>query len=92
MADLKNRKIHMFRCHLDPQINGKSQNAFSKTDPRFAGWEFELTPVGVYVAGKTTLPGGKEVQYFEHLVPFANVQSIQLIVEDKDKAPERKGA
>ena len=81
-ADLKNRKVEMFRCHLDPNINGKSQNAFSKLDIRFAGWTFELTPVGVYVSGKAAKPGGKEMTDEDHLVPFANIQSIKFAKPD----------
>ena len=86
MANLKDRRVKMFRCHLDPMINGKSQNAFDANDVRFAGWTFELTPVGVFVTGKQVMPGGKEILPMEHLVPFANIQSIQFFPEVKPNA------
>lgn len=80
MADLKNRKIKMFRCHLDPAIGPRPRNAFSKHECQ--EWDFELTPVGVYVHARYAVPGGRTMTESEHLVPFANVQSIQFIMEE----------
>lgn len=90
MANLKDRKVKMFRCHLDPQINGKSQMAFTTLDVRFAGWNFELTPVGVYVTGKQAKPGGREQEAVEHLVPFSNIQSIEFFPEVKNAVKPAK--
>lgn len=73
--DLKGRKISMFRCHLDPSIGPKPKNAFTKKDMPNA--YFELTPIGVYVKIIYQVPGNA-LQESEHLVPYANVQSIKL--------------
>lgn len=84
--DLKNIKVLMFRCHIDPMIGGKSQNAFHMPSMKA---ETEITPVGCVI----TLLQEKEVVQNpiskvkewtgrflrrRHLVPYANVQSIEL--------------
>lgn len=78
--ELKNRKISRFRTHLDPQIGPKPRQAF---DMREMGFEAELTPIGVYIKVKRTEPG-KGTTEEEHVVPYANVQSIKLIPVEKE--------
>lgn len=84
MADLKNRKIEMFRCHIDPAVPPKPRNAFHRKE--FSKeTDFELTPVGVYVRYVATTPGSKTF-VSEHLIPFANIQSIKMMPLEDDKA------
>lgn len=69
--DLTDRKILMFRCHIDPMIGPKPRLAFVPKDMRA---EAEIAsdstgPMGVYI---------KLQDGIEHIVPFANVQSIRL--------------
>lgn len=81
--NISKRKIMMFRCYHDPMIGPKPRQAFSlKECPT---WDMELTPVGVYVKWPE-LANGKMVREHEHMVPFANVQSIKFAEEsDADK-------
>lgn len=65
--NLNGRKVKGFRCHLDPMVGPVPRNAF---DMATHAMEAELTPAGVYV--KVLATG------FEHLIPYANVQSIRL--------------
>lgn len=88
--DLLKRKIKMFRCHYDPIIGPTPKNAFKTDDPETCIEEAEITPAGVYV--KTKPNRNKEVT--EHLIPYANIQSILLFPEVKvelkdDKAKEK---
>lgn len=71
--ELKNRKVKMFRAHYDPGIGPMPKNAFMLSDPTMK-MEGELTPVGVYVKVLST---GRM-----HLVPFANIQSVELFPEE----------
>lgn len=75
MVDLKNRKISVFRCHIDPVIPGlQAKNAF---DVSALGGEAELTPIGVWL--KLPLKGRDNQTYFqEHVIPFANIQAVRL--------------
>lgn len=68
---LTGRKCQLFRAQIDPMINAKSKLAHMCT-PSDGIDDAELTPVGIYV--KTTL--GQE-----HLIPYANIQSIKLAPE-----------
>lgn len=61
----------MFRCQVDPMVGPKPRNAFM---PATMAMEAELTDKGVYVK---VLPHGT-FQGTEHLIPFANIQSIGL--------------
>lgn len=73
----------MFRCHIDPCIPPKPRNAFHIKE--FQGSTFELTPGGVYVKIKLNVPGNVE-QWSEHLVPFANLQSVKFLpLDPKEK-------
>jgi len=73
--EIKNRQVDLFRCHLDPGIGPKSQQAYMRKS--FPGSVMELTPIGVYVRLVTHLPNGKP-ETSEHIVPYSNVQSIKL--------------
>lgn len=69
--DITNRKIYMFRCHIDPMIGPKPRLAFLTKDLQA---QVEIAsdsqgPMGVYV---------KLADGIEHLVPFSNIQSIRL--------------
>jgi hypothetical protein len=65
---LTNRQVQVFRCQVDPMVGQKSRLAHV-CEPAQGIEHAELTPVGIYL--KTTLG-------HEHLIPFANVQSIRL--------------
>lgn len=78
--DLKNRKVEMFRCHIDPAIGAKAKNAFMVGKDGIK--EAELTPIGVWVRWVNTSPGNQGNEA-EHLVPFANVQSVKLAAMEK---------
>lgn len=65
---MDNRKVKMFRCQIDPMVGPIPRNAFT---PEQMGMEAELRlPVGVWVKVLATKR--------EHIVPFANIQSIEL--------------
>jgi hypothetical protein len=66
-TNLNGRKIQMFRAHIDPMIGPTPRNAFNCKEH---GLTAELLPQGVFV---TFLKTGQE-----HLVPFANLQSIKF--------------
>lgn len=89
MPKLDNRQIHSFRCHLDPVIGPKPRNAFTIKD--FPLSTFEMTPLGVYVKAVYQVPGNR-LEVAEHMVPFANVQSIRLMSEEESKLYEQKRA
>ncbi|HRH25108.1 MAG TPA: hypothetical protein PLQ20_02095 [Candidatus Paceibacterota bacterium] len=60
-------KVHMFRTMYDPMIGPIPKQAFVPSTSNMEAW---LTHYGVYVKVLHT--------NFEHLVPFANIQSIRL--------------
>ncbi len=64
------RKIAMFRCHFNPMIGPKPQQAFVPPDMRA---EAELTTQGVYI---------KLHDGIEHFVPFSNIESIRFLPEE----------
>ncbi len=67
---LSGRKIKFFRCHIDPSIGPKPRNAF---DPKQMLMKVcEITPIGVYC---------QTVDGKEHIVPYPNIQKIELIEE-----------
>lgn len=68
---LVGRKINCFRTQVDPMIGPKPRNAYV---PSQMAMEAELLDVGVYVR---VLPHGTFMGS-EHIIPFANVQSIRL--------------
>lgn len=74
---LATRKVSMFRCHIDPAIGPTPKLAFSLSDPLLTaiGLEVELTQVGIYAKWYDRRNKDK---LHEHLVPFANIQSIKL--------------
>lgn len=72
--NLVGRKINTFRCQIDPMVGPKPRNAFV---PSTMGMEARLTDKGVYV--KVLAHG--TFQGSEHLIPFANIQSIRLELE-----------
>jgi hypothetical protein len=81
--ELKNRKVASFRAHLDPAIGPKPRNSFDVRELK--NWDFEMTPIGIYVKARFQAPGGG-TQEQEHIVPFANIQSIKLAPKEEDKA------
>lgn len=65
---LAGRKIKYFRCHIDPTIGPKPRNAF---DPKqMLMKSCEITPIGIYC---------KLVDDAEHVVPWPNIQKIELL-------------
>lgn len=86
--NLHGRKIQRFRCTVDPMIPPRPRNAFDngpKGDHR--GWEFEMTPAGVYVKAFVTLPGQRAPHAEEHVVPYSNIQSLKLAPEETKETP-----
>jgi hypothetical protein len=86
MTELKGRKVHQFRCHIDPSIGAMPKNAFTNGKDGIA--DIEIVPMGVYVKYFGGAAGTQKT-LFEHIVPYANVQSIKLMPEEK-KAAEVK--
>lgn len=78
--DLKNRKVVQIRTHYDPMIGGKPQQAFNLKSMG-EGAHMEVTPIGVYIKIWVGVANAKTLQ--EHIVPYANVQSIMLSDEEK---------
>lgn len=89
---LNGRRLQMFRTHIDPQIGPTPKLAFSMQDPllQAIGLEVELTTIGIYAKWYDRRNGD---QVHEHIVPFANVQSIKLEPElsKEDSATIKKG-
>lgn len=79
--DLKNRKVLQFRTQIDPMIGPLAKNAFNLST--LPGWEFHLCAAGVYVKAVHQVPGN-QAQISEHIVPFANIQSIKLASSEKE--------
>ena len=83
MVDLTDRQVLMFRCHIDPMIGYKAQQAFKLDDPL-------LKPInpkayfspgnGVYVTWTH-----KDLGPMLDLVPLANLQSVKLKPDDESK-------
>lgn len=73
--NINGRKIHMFRCHLDPCIPPAPANAFCVGQKNIAA--AELTPAGVFVTTSK--------EQLEFLIPYSNVQAIRLAPEPKDE-------
>ncbi len=71
MVDIKGRKIEFLRTHLNPGIGPMPNNAHNFTQ---MGAYSEILAIGVYV--KTKLG-------HEHLIPYSNIQCIQLAPEEK---------
>lgn len=86
--NLVGRKINTWRCQVDPMIGPKPRNAFV---PSQMGMEAELIESGIFVK---VLPHGTFMGS-EHIVPFANVQSIRLeppeIIEAADPNSHPEG-
>ncbi len=75
--DITTRKVSLFRTHIDPMIGPVARLAFSMADPllQAIALEVELTPYGIYAKW---LDRRNKDAVHEHLVPFANIQSIKL--------------
>ena len=67
---LDGRKVAFFRAHIDPGVGPTPKNAIHAENMKLKACE--ITPAGIYVM----LPDGQE-----HIVPYANVQSIKLVSE-----------
>ena len=88
--ELYGRKIAMFRCHIDPGFGGIPKNAFTMGQgmgqtPGIA----ILTPIGIYV--RLDIQELVKKNLHEHLVPFANLQSIRfdaLEVKESETVPQ----
>lgn len=78
--ELKNRKVQQVRYHYDPMIAGKPKQAWNLKDMGDDA-HMELTPIGVYMKIWVGPANMKVLQ--EHIVPFANTQSIMLATEEK---------
>lgn len=93
--NLSTRRIKMIRTHIDPQIGPNPKLAFSITDPLLQAidLEMELTPIGVWAKW---IDKRNNNEPHEHLVPFANIQSIKLepkpteLSSDEDDVIEMK--
>lgn len=86
MAKAASQKVKMFRCHLDPMIGPKARNAFVMgTEAGQLPGSAELTAIGVKV---DLLPVKGAAVGRSYLVPFANVQCVEIepVVEDKEAA------
>lgn len=83
----------MFRTMYDPSVGPTPRNAFNVQDPKLR-MEAYMTPIGVYVKVLTPLidPLTKESFQPEHLIPFANIQSIKLEAEQvvEEEKPKTK--
>lgn len=78
--DIKNRTVAQCRFHYDPMIGGKPKQAFALKEMG-PGAHMELTPIGVYV--KLWVGVGNDKTMQEHVVPYANTQSIMLAREEE---------
>jgi hypothetical protein len=84
--EVNKRKVLMFRAHYDPMIGPTPKNAFMLSDPNSPIEDAEMTPAGIYVRMKP-LKGGQAV---EHVVPYANIQSIKLKPQAQEAVEEVK--
>lgn len=64
--EVANRSIQMFRCYRPPLIGPTPKLAYV---PKDSGLHAELCEFGIYV---------RESKGFEHLVPYANLESIRF--------------
>lgn len=78
------RKIKMFRAHYDPGIGPTARNAFMITDPNSPIEEATMQEHGIYVKCKPT-KDSKDGSFNEHFLPFAVIQTIHLLPEEKTK-------
>lgn len=63
---LTSRVVDMFRCYRPPLIGPKPDLAYV---PKDKGLHAELTTIGIYV---------RESNGREHIVPYANIESMRL--------------
>lgn len=78
---LQDRKVKMFRCHIDPHIPPRAQQAFMMGDAQGqVPGEAHLTSIGVYVKVKIQTPAGLNCREF--LVPLANLENIEFYPEE----------
>ncbi len=64
--EIANRKVQMFRCYRPPLIGPTPKLAYVPSDSRL---EAEMCEYGIYV---------REASGIEHMVPYANIESIRL--------------
>ncbi len=78
-SKLTGRKVDFFRCHIDPNIGGRAQQAFKMETMKM---EAELTPIGLWVRYPEKNDHGG---FAESIVPYPNIQSIKLMPEESGK-------
>lgn len=79
---LKDRRIRMIRCHIDPNIPPKPRLAFTFTGEvgSFPGEAF-LTDFGVLL--KATFKHlGRPDEARDFLIPFTNIENIEFYPEE----------
>lgn len=81
--NLAKRRILMFRTYDDPSIGPKPRQAFSMKELPL--WHMEMTQIGVYVKWPEISQTGAK-KFHEHLVPFANIQTIKFYEEVEAEA------
>lgn len=87
MSKFNNREVNTFRTQVDPMVGPKPRNAFV---PKQMAMEAYLIDCGVFVK---VLPHGT-FGGSEHIIPFANIQSIRLepeVIEDELSAKRKPG-
>lgn len=87
--EIVGRKVKMFRAHYDPIIGPMPKNAYDLSDPNSPIDLAELTPMGVFIKMKP-LREAKNGEFVEHLLPYANIQSIKLFPHE-EVAPKKIG-
>ena len=81
MSKFEGRKVAMFRCYRDPMIGPTPKNAYMVDQLG----EAELTEHGVFIHVS------KKGPVTEHLIPYANIESIRLeLVPEEIKKPLKK--
>lgn len=88
--DLKNRKVICFRTYYDPMVGGKPKQAFHKKELK--NWEFELTPIGMYVKAVFPPAPGGVVLTSEYVIPYENIQCVELAPAEEKKTDDKKVA
>lgn len=83
---LEGRRVKMFRCHLDPHIPPRARNAFMMGDgpEQMSGEAIYIPGEGVHLKANVKDPS-QNVIYREFLVPLANLENIEFIIEEKKK-------
>lgn len=71
------REVEMFRCHLDPMIGASAKNAFMMKDMKAKAF---VTDMGIHFKFDPGTPFNES----EHLVPYANIQSIRLVKQPRE--------